>query len=278
MDITFPGVPLTGAESGIEHFTTPDERNLRFGMTIQSLQAPYLALDVTLPSAVPKQLADRIAVSRRLGIQAYFCYEFHAVSMFWSITSIEMALKLKFQECNPGPFELAKGTRVCSVEAHNLERHLKRQWRIQGLPTFDGSFKSILKWAFDSGHLPDDLPIPLQEVRGQFDQFFLFEVLHGEGEKDGRLPANPTLEEITGYWESLSETERKRECFGRQPSSVLANGLPRLRNNLAHPRLANIIVTPRSAVTAYSLLVDIARRLWPASSQDSIEDSRQIHP
>ena len=35
-------------------------------------------------------------------------YEFHAVSMFWALTSIEMALKLKFMDKCPDPITVIR--------------------------------------------------------------------------------------------------------------------------------------------------------------------------
>src|SRR5260221_248951 len=115
--VTFPLVPLTGKERSVSNLAQPDERNIFYRLDetnvahrlgVEALQAPFLTAETQLPVSMPQPLRDRIAVCRQLAVYGYFCYEFHAVSMFWSISSIEMALKLKFRELNPGPIRLRR--------------------------------------------------------------------------------------------------------------------------------------------------------------------------
>jgi hypothetical protein len=110
-DLTFPRVAPTGEEKPLPELVAPDERIARYGMTVDPLQSPFFEIEKRLPKSAPRPLLDRIAVSRQLATYGYFCYGFHAVSMFWSISCIEMALKLKFREVNPGPFRLVRKTK-----------------------------------------------------------------------------------------------------------------------------------------------------------------------
>src|SRR6266487_3202600 len=92
-DMTFPKAPHTGKERSVSDLSQPDERSIGYGFDVADLQAPYLELEKRLPNAMPLKLRERIVVSRELAVYGFFCYEFHAVSLFWSISCIEMAFK-----------------------------------------------------------------------------------------------------------------------------------------------------------------------------------------
>jgi len=62
-------------------------------------------------------------------VYAWFCYDFFAVSMFWSFSCMEMALWAKYQEM--------KAT----------DRHVEKY----------SSFKSLLSWASKGNLLPDGI-------------------------------------------------------------------------------------------------------------------------
>jgi hypothetical protein len=64
-DLPFPRVPLTGAEKPLSDLVVPDERMVRYGMTVERLQAPFFEIEKRLPISAPKPLLDRIAVSRQ---------------------------------------------------------------------------------------------------------------------------------------------------------------------------------------------------------------------
>lgn len=179
-DLTFPGVPLTGHERGIADLTRPDERSLGYRLNVEALQAPYLAMEMQLPATTPPKLMERIVVARNLAVYGFFCYEFHAVSLFWAVSCIEMALKQKFEELNPGPIEIRKkigddkAVQRCHVSLSELEERLRSRWRIVTMPNFDYSFKSLLQWAFSEPLLPNDIEIPVQElVNSGRNRFFL---------------------------------------------------------------------------------------------------------
>ena len=191
-DVTFPNTPLTGKEKTLAQLIQPDDRSVGYGFDVEALQAPYLEIAKRLPDAIPKPLRDRIAVSRQLAVYGYFCYEFHAVSMFWSISSVEMALKLKFRELNPGPIRLVRkmqnGTEeTCEVALSLLEKRLRERWRIPGMKDFDYSFRAFLVWAFRSALLPEDLPIPVQEIVNAFNSRFTLEIFFDRALKEGMI-------------------------------------------------------------------------------------------
>src|SRR5437879_825459 len=122
--MTFPNVPLTGKERTLLELSRPDERSVGYGLTVEALQAPYLEIEARLPLSTPPKLRERIIVSRNLGTYAFFCYEFHAVSLFWSISCIEMALKFKFEERHPGPIKMSRTVdgveETCEVPVRQL--------------------------------------------------------------------------------------------------------------------------------------------------------------
>jgi hypothetical protein len=278
-DVTFPRIPLTGNERSLADLTKPDERSTGYGFNVEALQAPYLELEKRLPERTPKPLRDRIDVSRQLAVYAFFCYEFHAVSMFWSVSCTEMALKLKFRELHPGPIKLVRKAKDGTVESSEtnltmLEKRLREKWRIPGMKDFDYSFRAFLTWAFRSNLLPEDLPIPLQEIVHGFNNRFALEIFFDRAVKEGLIGPNPTLGDLQNCWNSL--TEKQREHYRYKSAGVLIEELPRFRNDLAHPESWNLVAVPRSPLGTFELLIDIVARLWPDAEQTTPQE-RNAH-
>ncbi len=61
----------------------------------------FRAVEMTLVPQVPKDIRIRIQTARNLGVYAGFSYDLSAVSAYWSITCIEMALWNRSQEIDP---------------------------------------------------------------------------------------------------------------------------------------------------------------------------------
>jgi hypothetical protein len=236
---TFPAWPLTGDEKTVAELSQLDERGF---CDVEHLQAPFLHAERGLPAAVPEKVRQRIIVARQLAVYGYFCYEFNAVSLFWSVSCIEMALKQKFWELNPGPFQLIRRRRTCEVPFVLLEQHLHQHWRISDMAYFDYSFRALLTWAFRSEALPDDLPIRDRLL------------------EKGLISPNSTSGEIQKCWSGLSE-EQMQNC-GYKLSGLIEK-LPNRRNDMAHPEFYNLVVPPSSPLDMYRLVVDIVGRLWP---------------
>jgi hypothetical protein len=262
-DLTFPKVPMTGEERSLDELTRPDERSIT--PDIESLQAPFFEFERRLPDSVPTKLRERIVVARQLAVYGYFCHEFHAVSLFWSVSGIEMALKMKFEQMHLNPIRLIRGIEgaeeSCQVRVNELEESLRSKWRIPEMKWFDFSFKSLLKWAFRAGLLPEDIGIPIQEVVNRFDNHFAFKVFPERAQKDGLLGPNPTWGEVQKCWQSLNE--RQQRGYQSKASTVLIEELPKFRNMMAHPQRFNFVTVPRSALSGYQLLIDMVSRLWP---------------
>ena len=157
-NFSFPAWPLTGDEKTVAELSQLDERGFS---DVELLQSPFLHAERGLPASVPEKLRQRIIVARQLAVYGCFCYEFNAVSLFWSVSCIEMALRQKFWERNPGPFKLIRKGKTCKepVPFILLEQHLHQHWRISDMTYFDYSFRALLRWAFCRKVLPDDLPI-----------------------------------------------------------------------------------------------------------------------
>ena len=269
-DLTFPKVPLTGHERSIADLMAPDERSVRYRLDVEALQAPYLAIEMRLPATTPPKLLERIAVARNLAVYGFFRYEFHAVSLFWAVSCIEMALKQKFEEVNPGPFELRR--KLDSQEEksqgalHELEDKLRMKWRITAMPYFDYGFKALLMWAFRESVLPDDIEISVQELLNGYDDRFVFKAFPERAQKDGLLGKSPTLVDIRACWDGLSD--RQRKLYQPKASTVLIEELPRFRNMMDHLKHFNLVTPPRSPLSAFQLLTDIVSRLWPGDSPE----------
>lgn len=60
-------------------------------------------IEHSLRPSVPEEICRRITTTRNLAVYGAFSYDFFAVSVYWSLSCIEMALQEKFKEKNPGP-------------------------------------------------------------------------------------------------------------------------------------------------------------------------------
>ena len=127
-----------------------------------------------------------------------------------------------------------------------LEKRLREKWRILGMKDFDYSFRAFLVWALRSGLLPEDLPIPVQEIVNAFNNRFELEIFFERAIKEGKLGPNPTLGDIQRCWDGLNEKQREHYRF--KPSGVLIEELPRLRNDMAHPASCNLVTVPSVAI------------------------------
>lgn len=269
-DITFPSELKTGKEASLEELGIPDERNLNNRLSLELLQSPFFKLEERLSHRVPGSLRERVAVARKLATYGFFCYEFHAVSAYWSVSCIEMALKLRFTEGQPSSIRVTRGKKSSTVALHKLEGHLRQGWRIPGMPDFNYSFRALLAWAFESELLPSDIAIPVQEVTAGYANRFELEIFPEWAQERGLLSDQGlSLADIRACWGNLSDAERAE--LTANPAKVLTEELPNFRNDMAHPRFYNFVVVPGAAVRAFDLLTNIVSRLWPDSG-DSVPD------
>jgi len=169
--MSIPCFARTGRERSVADLTKPDERFLNFVLPnpldgkykmleAEDLQAGYCQIDADLGSGVPPKIRDRITVAQNLAAYGWFCYEFSTISLFWSLSCIEMALWRKFIEVHPEPLEIVHkklGTEKVSIG--EVERKLRRGWRIVGMPKFNFSFRSLLTWASDAKQLPSGVDV-----------------------------------------------------------------------------------------------------------------------
>ncbi len=224
-------------------------------------------------------------VARQVAVYGYFCHEFNAVSLFWSISAIEMALRMKFEEMHPNPIKVVRvidGVEdVCEIQVQELEGRLRSDWRIAEMEWFDFSFTALLTWVFRARLLPEDIEIPIQEVVNRFGNQFAFRTFPDRAREDGLLGPNPTWGEVQKRWHSLSEQQKK--LYQSKASTVLIEELPKFGDMIAHPQRFNFVTVPRSALSGYQLLTDIVSRLWPEPENEKSDqgvlpesDSRSV--
>jgi len=164
-------VPIerTGSERAIADLSRIDERNLGLckvddELNIQVLepediQADFLRAESTLGPNVPIKVQERISVARNLATYAWFSYEFYGVSVFWSLSCVEMALRARFVEMLPEQLKLVKkGVAVETAPlSHEIEEKVRRrQVEIEGFPDFNFSLFALLKWAQETNLLPSE--------------------------------------------------------------------------------------------------------------------------
>ena len=264
-DITTPRYTRTGTEKAIQDIIIPDKRNLSYsGLSIEDIQAGFLQAEQTLSPNVPQAVKERLVVAKNVAIYGWFSYELYTVSLFWALTTVEMALKHKFYQINPPPHHITKDGKFENISASFdiFEKYLRRGWRLESLPSFNGSFRSLLEWAVNKNYIPANTKIILQEIAHSFNNRFIIEIFPEESRKKGLLLSdNPTLEEIKNLWDSLSN-ERKSE-FQYNNAQIFIEEIPKLRNGLAHPETVNWILPPRSAIDGYWQVVEILNHLWP---------------
>ena len=260
-------IELTGRERSLKELARPDERILRYaGLTVEQLQAPYLMIDARLPAATPAKVRERILATRELAVYGYFVYEFHAISMFWAVSCVEMALKMKFAEKCPDPIRVTRKAtddteESCQIPVAELRDYRRHKWRVPDMKDFDYSFQALLAWAFREGLLPEDIPIPVPEIVVSFENRFLLKTFPARAVEDGFLESQPqTYGDILNCWNGLTEAQKNH--YRPKASTVLVEELPRFRNMMAHPQHFNFTVFPRAPIGTYQLLIEVVARLW----------------
>jgi hypothetical protein len=226
-DVTFAISERTGQERSAEQLSQPDERNLLCkGLCVEDIQASLIQTTKALSSEVPIHVRNHLEVSQNLAIYGWFQWHFYTVSLVWSLTSIEMALRHRFLEVTKGPVTLEKKKEQKEVSVDfRLFEELWKGWRINNLKDFNGSFKSLLRWAKSHSVLPLNTPIVLQEIQHSYNNRF--------PKQNGVVPLDVLIEEI-----------------------------PRFRNELIHMK-HSLIFLPMSAINGHRQAVEIINYLWP---------------
>lgn len=263
-DLTFPLYPYTGKELTLDEVCTPDKRNLKCDISISSVQSPFLNAENTLSSNVPFEIIERLKIARKLGTYAYFTWEFYAISALWSLTVMEMALKQKFIEVEQGKSYglIRKNETINEVISYNIFELLSKGWKIENKRWFNGSFKSLFKWANDEKYIPNNIKIYLREVNYLFNGDFLCEIFPQEAKKRGILKVeNSLIDDIQKLWNSLSENDKRKYQYTN--SKILEWGIPKLRNMLVHPKDISIMFSQRTPIEAYFQSIEVLNHLWP---------------
>lgn len=227
-DLTFHVCERTGKEKTTVQLSQPDERNLMYqGLSVEDIQAWLIRNNDTLSNSVPNDVRNHLEVSQNLAIYGWFQWNFYTVSLVWSLTSIEMALRHKFLQVTKGPvtLEKKKEQKEASVDFRLFEE-LWKEWRISNLRDFNGSFKSLLRWSKNLSVIPPDKPLVLQELKHSYNNRFPNQIKKPE------------------------------------PLDIMIEEIPRLRNELIHMR-HSLIFLPTSASNGYRQAVEIINRLWP---------------
>ncbi len=219
-DVTFPVCKRTGYEEPIQKLIEPNSRILSYGsLAPEDIQSCFLEAEQKLSPNIPTEVRERLIVARKLGTYGYFQWEFFTVSLFWSLTAIEMALRNKFSHNCPPPYTLVKkGKTRCESE---LWRFLFTGWRIQGMNCFNGRFRSLMDWAVENELIPLNIPIYLEELLHSFDNKF-----------------------------PVAEKQNTR-------AQILAREIPSLRNELTHPNVYNIMLIAKSAIDGYRQAIEV---------------------
>ncbi len=85
----------------------------------------FRAVEMTLVPQVPKDVRMRIQTARNLGVYAGFSYDLSAVSAYWSITCIEMALWNRSQEIDPSVHNTIV---ITKFHLEVITRSVRRPW------------------------------------------------------------------------------------------------------------------------------------------------------
>lgn len=265
-DVTAPVAPLTGKEKSVAELSTPDERMKSYaGYSVEQVQAVLDHSTKSLGAMIPAETVRRLEVAKTLAVYGWFQWDFFVVSLLWSLTAIEMALKAKFVEQFAGSWQVQnkKEKRTLQGSFEQLEELLRDRWQVEGLSRFNGSFRSLLVWARDHAILPPDTPVVLQELRFRFENLTATRLM-GRRLHEAGLISDPDLAPavLQSKWGSLSQSERDR--YGFKSIDVLVEEVPDLRNRLAHPTSFNWTLSPRSSLDGFAQAVAIVNRLWPA--------------
>jgi hypothetical protein len=174
--------------------------------------------------------------------------------MFWAVSCIETALKMKFAETHPDPIRVTRMTaegveESCQIPIAELQDYRRQKWRLPEMKAFDYSLQALLVWAFRERLLPEDIPIPVPEILASFEHRFMLRTFPARAVKDGLLDTEPeTYEGILNCWNGLDEA--KKNHYRPKASTILVEELPRFRNRMAHPEHFNLIVFRRAPILA----------------------------
>lgn len=277
MDVSFPVFPITGRELTVEQIATRDDRNVKASASLVEIQAAFLHIEGLLSPNVPEEVRKRLGVARQLATHAWFAYEFHAVSFFWSLTVVEMGLKLKFEQVVPQPYKLEHkekledGTQVVRTKEGNLaffelQRLLGQKWKLKGkgLKQFDGSLRSLLWWARSTGVLPADTAVRLGTLQTRFDNRCGAAFVRHLFESGVIDTPTPDEEEVTKHWNALRKHDQLKHRGPGRPVDVIAEELATVRNKHAHPGYVSWLLPPGHSIQAYWQAAEILNGLWPA--------------
>jgi hypothetical protein len=82
----------------IDELTTPHGT---FMPPVEEFDGELQRIQASLNPSVPQQIHERIATTRNIAVYGAFSYDLFAVSVYWSMTCVEMALWAKSQEIDP---------------------------------------------------------------------------------------------------------------------------------------------------------------------------------
>lgn len=80
----------------------PDERSRYRNLTIEDLHS--ISESLTLGPAVPEHVRNQFEIARHAFIYSWFYYPFLPAAEMYSILAVELALRLKLKEVQPGLF------------------------------------------------------------------------------------------------------------------------------------------------------------------------------
>ncbi len=132
----------------VRHFTSlGSEASLRY---IQGLVA-----SCDLAPEIPDHVRDQFETCCKLHVYGYFVWEFFTAATRLAYMTLEAALGAKFLTCFPNGVPLVhKRDGECVLNPPNfgelattLSTGEHPRWRVQGLPDFNGSMRSLLDWA-----------------------------------------------------------------------------------------------------------------------------------
>jgi hypothetical protein len=90
--------PKPPSGRSLEELTTPHGD---FAPSVRQLDTMFERIEVSLNAGVPEELKRRITTTRNLAVYGGFSYDLSAVSYYWALTCIEMALWFKSQQIDP---------------------------------------------------------------------------------------------------------------------------------------------------------------------------------
>lgn len=151
-NMTFPVCPRTGRERTVEQLTQLDPRIQSYikveqltqpdprippdiHLTAEDVQSCFLNAEIELSAQVPPEVRQRLVIARELGTYGYFQWEFFTVSLFWSLTAIEMSLRHKFHQVNPPPYML------CNKKKKKTRSENKALWMLEPLLQQGGEYR-----------------------------------------------------------------------------------------------------------------------------------------